>query len=52
MPMASLDLFLPMVMCSFSCISMMDLRKVSSMVTSNTAPQRNTGLTSLTLSST
>ena len=52
MPMASLLLFLPMVMCSFSCSSIMDLRNSSSMSTPLTTPQRNQGLMALTLGST
>ena len=37
MPMASLALFLPTVMCSFSCISIMERSAVSSTSTPKTA---------------
>ncbi len=51
MPIASLLLFLPMVMWSFSCISIMDLRSSSVTSTPRTIPQRKYGRTSLTLRS-
>ena len=52
MPIASLLLFLPMVTCSFSWSSIMDLSISSSMSTPITAPQRKYGLADLTLGST
>ncbi len=51
MPMASLLLFLPMVMWSFSCSSMRDLRNSSVISTSRTTPQRKYGRTALTFGS-
>jgi len=51
MPMDTLERFLPMVRCSFSCISMRERMKASVMVMSSTTPATMYGRTSLMLSS-